>query len=247
MKKKFIKLTLIFFASGLLHAAGNDSTLPPWFIPLRDAVYEQELKADEIAPLYRDALVKAGLASSESEKLVLFSRCEYMMGRAYQYEERKEEASLCYERGMKYAEDSIKLDGGAWACQMFAENISQACAVRGTSYAVSNGLKVEEYAKKALKLDADNVASLLMVASRWIYAPWPFHNHSKGIKLLNEIISKYDKDDMMQRDDHFNVYIALGFVYNEQKKKADARRWLEKALSVYPTNKYADKLLILNN
>jgi len=33
--------------------------LPEWMLPLRDAVYEQQLKADEVEPLYRAAKTAA--------------------------------------------------------------------------------------------------------------------------------------------------------------------------------------------
>jgi tetratricopeptide (TPR) repeat protein len=78
-----------------------------------------------------------------------------------------------------------------------------------------------------------------MIAARWVYAPAPFHNYRKGIEMMNDILSKGDTE----KDDLFNVYLSIGYAYIQQKKFSDARPWLQKALGVYPTNKYARELL----
>jgi tetratricopeptide (TPR) repeat protein len=230
-------LLLLVCASGVFA-----ETLPDWFVPLREAVYEQQLKADEILPLYREATDRARSSLSGAALYVMLSRCEYMMGRAYQYEERKNEAALRYSDGMDWAEKALEQNESALkavAWQMLAENLSQSCAVRPASYAIANGLKVEKYAKNALALDSRNAAAQIMIAARWVYAPAPFHNYSKGIQMMNAILTESDMD----KDDRFNVYTAIGYVYVQQKKYADARPWLQRSLEIYPTNKYAQSLL----
>jgi tetratricopeptide (TPR) repeat protein len=212
---------------------------PNYFLPLRDAVYAQELSADEIIPLYRDALGKAHESLAGPELYVMLSRCEYMMGRAYQYEERKNEAAARYAEGITWAEKALETRESAEAWQMLAENISQSCAVRPVSYALANGLKVEQYAKKALKLDSYNAAALYMVAARWVFAPSPFNNYKKGIQMMEDIITRGN----MEQDDRFNVYSAIGYAYFQQKKYVEARPWFLKSLEVYPTNKYVRSLL----
>jgi tetratricopeptide (TPR) repeat protein len=213
--------------------------LPPYIIAFRDGLYEQNLKADEMDGLYQAAKTGASALGGEAAKFTLLSRCEYYMGRALQYEKRPEEAAARYDEGMKFAEMALDAGGGDEAWQMLAENISQACAVRSTAYAMANGLKVEKYAKNALGLNGRNAAAQIMVAARWVYAPAPFNNYRRGIQMMQEIITGGD----MQRDDEFNVYLALGYAHIRQKKYAEARPWLLKALEVYPSNKYARSLL----
>jgi tetratricopeptide (TPR) repeat protein len=222
-------------------AALSAENLPDWYIPLRDAIYEQNLKADEIAPLFRETSAKARSALSGAELYVMLSRCEYMMGRAYQYEERKEEAAAHYAEGMSWAEKALEEQPGDEAWQLLAENISQSCAVRPASFAMANGLKVERFAKNALELNPRNTASHIMIASRWVYAPAPFNNYRKGIQMMEDIAARYDQD--LHRDDRFNVYSAVGYAYVQQKKYAQARPWLQKSLEVYPTNKFVRGLL----
>jgi len=214
-------------------------TLPEWFIPLRDAIYEQQLTAEEIQPLYREASGKAKDALSGADLYLALSRCEYMMGRAYQYEEKNKEAASHYSEGMDLAEKALKEKASAQAWQMLGENLSQSCAVRSTVYAMANGLKVEKYAKNALDIDSKNAAAQIMIAARWVYAPSPFNNFKKGIEMMSAI----PNESNMEKDDMFNVYIAIGYAYFQQKNFEQARIWIEKSLEVYPSNKFAKSLL----
>ncbi|MDR2434228.1 MAG: hypothetical protein LBD47_06645 [Treponema sp.] len=229
-----LALVLLIPAAGLYGENPRD-----WFIPLRDAVYEQKLGADDIAPLFRRTEDHARESLSGATLYVTLSRCEYMMGRAYQYEERKEEAAARYEEGMNWAEKALEEGAGADAWQMLAENLSQACAVRPASYAMANGLKVGKYAKNALALNSRNAAAQYLIAARWVFAPAPFHNYRKGIEMMTAILTEGN----MEKDDRFNVCLAIGYAYTQQKKNEEARPWLQKALEVYPSNKYARSLL----
>jgi len=227
---------LIMLVSG---ADVSAESLPQWYLPLRDAIYEQELTADEIFPLYKNTSEKAKTSLSGASLYVLLSRCEYMMGRAYQYEEKKDQAADRFTEGVKWAEKAIEIKASAEAWQMLAENTSQLCAVKPASYAIANGLNVEKYSKKALDIDKKNAAARIMIAARWVYAPWPLYDYNKGIEMMSVIPQEcnYEKDDL------FNVYIAIGHAYVQQKKYSQARPWLLKCLDIYPTNKIAQSLL----
>jgi tetratricopeptide (TPR) repeat protein len=237
MKQIFFLWTIFLCAGVLLYG----DPLPDWFISLRDAVYEQNLPADEIQNLYREAKKQAEAALSGPLLYTMLSRCEYMMGRAYQYEERKNEAAARYEAGIAWAEKSLEGGPSAEGWQMLAENISQSCAVKPVSYAMANGLKVERYAKNALELDAFNGAAQYMLAARYVYAPPPFNNFKRGIQMMEDILAQ--NRGGLQKDDLFNVYSAVGYAYFQQKKYDGANPWLEKALTVFPTNKFAGAML----
>ncbi|MDR2478212.1 MAG: tetratricopeptide repeat protein [Treponema sp.] len=231
-------LTLFLLAAVSLYA----ENLPEWFLPLREAVYEQQLTADQVVPLYRETRHTAEQSLSGPPLFVMLSRCEYMMGRLYQFEERKEEAAAHYAGGMDLANKALDSGDGsvmAAAWQMLAENLSQSCAVRSTSFAIANGLNVEKYSKNALAVNSRNAPAQYMMAARWVFAPPPFNNYKKGIAMMEAILAGADLD----RDDLFNVHSAIGYAYVQQKKYNEARSWLLKALEIYPTNKYALDLL----
>jgi hypothetical protein len=145
---------VVFFLSGF--ALYGDS-LPGWFISLRDTVYEQRLRADEVAPLYREASQKAAADLTGQALYTALSRCEY-------------------------------------------------------------------------------TAALYMIASRWVYAPVPFNNYPRGIRMMEDILKENERN--IERDDRFNVYSAIAYAYMQQRKYQEARSWLEN-----PTNKFAGDML----
>jgi len=232
----------IFWALLLLLTAGFGvwgDALPEWLVPLREAIYEQTLKADEIRPLYHAAQARSRAQYSGPALDLELSRCEYFMGRAFQFEERKEEARTHYNEGMRLAEKALAAVPSAEAWVMRAENLSQACAVSPVSFALANGLNVEKFAKNALTINSRNAAAQIIVAARWVYAPAPLSNHKKGIEMMQAIFTNGD----MEKDDLFNVNVAIGYAYVQQKKFDEARPWILKALEVYPTNKFAAEQL----
>jgi tetratricopeptide (TPR) repeat protein len=233
-----MRLFIVFFlvSSVCLWA----ESLPEWLFPLREAAYEHILKAEDVKPLYQAAKTAAKMHYTGAALDTALSRCEYLMGRVYQYEKRDNDASVHYAEGIRLAEKAIAVSPSAAAWVMLSENTSQNCAVRSWAYAMSNGLNVEKFAKNALALDKRNAAAQYIIAARWVYAPTPLHNYKKGIQMMEAIITEGD----MEKDDHFNVYSAIGYAYVQQKKYADARPWLLKALEVYPSNQHAAGLLV---
>jgi tetratricopeptide (TPR) repeat protein len=212
--------------------------IPAW-IPLREALYEQKLKADEIKPVYRTALSSAQENYSGADLDIALSRCEFIMGRALAEEKRNEEARVHFNEGMRLAEKAIESKPSSDAWLIRSENLSQACALGPWTYTAANGLNVEKYAKNALALNSRNAAAQYLVAARWVFAPAPFSNIKKGIEMMKDIPANADMD----KDDSFNVYSAIGYGYIQQKKYDEAKPWILKSLEIYPTNKYAAGLL----
>ncbi|MDR2101939.1 MAG: tetratricopeptide repeat protein [Treponema sp.] len=216
-------------------------SLPDWFLPLREAIYEQKLMADEVLPLYREVKRRAEENLSGQQLYLMLSRCEYMMGRVYLYETRKDEALARFDEGMAQAQRSLDTAASPEGWVMLAENLSQSCSLRTVGYVIRNGPQVERYAEKALALDAGNTAAQILIASRWVYAPSPFNNLKRGIQMMEDILNNFDT--RLQKDDRFNVYSAIGYAYLKQKKSQEAKTWLQRSLAVYPTNQYVQELL----
>ena len=215
--------------------------LPDWYTPLRDAVYSQNLSSRELTGLYIAAQERALKELYGAPLSVMLSRCEYMMGRSLIYEENKDEARPYFERGLAHAQESLDQEPSPEGWQMLSENISYLCIVRSTAWVMANGLKVERYARSALELDPGNTAAHYLIAARYVYAPAPFHNYRKGIRMMQAIID--DFDHRLHKDDRFNVYSSIGYALNQQKKYEDAKTWFIKSLEVYPDNKYIKGLL----
>ncbi|MDR1024853.1 MAG: tetratricopeptide repeat protein [Treponema sp.] len=213
---------------------------PDYYLTLRDAIFAQELNADRIAPLYRDAVAKAQETLRGRELYTMLSRCEYMMGRAYQEDQRKDEAIRCYENGVSWAEKANAEAPSADGYEMIASNIGQLCMLRSTFWVMANGLKVEQNAKKGLKLDERHAACMYLIASRWAFGPNPFGNPRRGVTELQAMLNGTADLD---RDNYFNIYSGIGYAYLRLENKAEAAVWITRALEIYPTNKFALGLL----
>ncbi|MDR2211822.1 MAG: hypothetical protein LBO65_10235 [Spirochaetaceae bacterium] len=235
MKKKLLLLTMLAAALTGLYAQNYRDRLPPWLLKLRDAVYEQVLRAEQIYPLYANAKDMAAAELSGIEQRNALSRCEYLMGRAYQYFSQNVKAIECYQRGLETAEQSLSLGGSAEGWTLRSSNLSQLCTLRSTAWAIAHGLDVSKFAENALKINPRDAAARHIVASRWVYAPAPFNDTKKGIAMMKEILSG---NYALQKDDLFNVYTALAYGYAREKNDAEARVWIGKALAIYPTNKF---------
>lgn len=240
---KFLKIFLVMIVgtTSLFAEVNTHDVLWDEYIALRDAMYNNQYSADGLLPLYDVAVATAKEKFSEDTLLVALSRCEYIMGRAYSYEENKDAAGARYDAGDKFAEQSLDIRESATAHLMRGENISQNCSVKPVSYALSHGTKIAGLAKKVLKLDEKYGAAMYLQTAQHIYAPSPFHNHKKGIREMQEILE--DSSVRLEKDDMFNLISAIGYGYLQQEKIDEARTWLLKALEVYPGNKYVQSLL----
>lgn len=214
--------------------------LPGWFIPLREAVYEQQLSSDEIKKIYDKVKDSAKKELSGVERDVILARCEYFMGRVFQENKRNTEAILCYEQSITFAEKSLKTQKTTGAYEMIAGCIGQLCTLRPTGWVMANGLRVEQNARKALDADPANAQASYFIASRWVFGPGVLGDPKRGLMEMQNIL---DGPFNKEKDDYFNAYSALGYGYIRLKKYDEARVWVQKALEIYPTNKYAGEML----
>lgn len=236
--KKFILFILSFISLSVSVFADSYSSLEN----LRDLLYAQELNAEQILPYYIKTVSEIQKEFPDDKKTLnaLLARAEYFMGRTYQLYEQKENAITHYEKGVECAELSLSVQENPLAYLMKSECISQMCAIKPTSYAIANGLKVGSLADDVLSLDEFNTAAIYLKASRWIYAPQIFADQKKGRKILLENMKYLNPKD---KDDVFNFNLALGYSFLCSKLKDDALVYLNKALEVYPTNKFCISLI----
>jgi tetratricopeptide (TPR) repeat protein len=235
LKKQIITVALFALVLAGVSAGGYKDTLPDWLRPLREAVYEQKLKAGGVYPIYAKALMFAN-ALRGVERLNYHAWCKYLMGRVYQFDGDEDTAIEYYEAGLEDAEQSLKIKETAEGWRHRAENLSQLCTLKNKFFVMANGLDVGNFSEKALSLDPKDAKAQYMIASRWVYAPSPFSDVPKGISMMKAILNgNYNRE----KDDLFNLYVSLAYAYNRDDNKSEARSWLNKALGVYPTNKFA--------
>jgi tetratricopeptide (TPR) repeat protein len=211
------------------------------YVVLRDTMYNRQVVAYEMQPFYEAAVESAKKMFSDSELLTALSKCEYIMGRAYLYEEQKSKAGEYFDKGAQYAKQAADASNMSDAWLMYAENISQNCSVKPTSYAITNGSKINGLASRVLKMDPASGAALYLSNAQHVYAPSPFNNYKKGIKNLSEILA--DSSVRMQKDDEFNIISSIGYAYYQIKNYVEAASWFTRALAVYPGNEFVAGML----
>jgi tetratricopeptide (TPR) repeat protein len=217
--------------------------LPEWFLVFRDAVYEQAVPLEKLHGMYRETKQKATQTLSGPEGYAVLAACESLLGQAYLYENRHNEAVSCFARGAEYAQGSIDERPTAEGYMLLSVNIGLPCLVRPTLSMLMQALQAEAYAKKAVKLDSRNVGALYFLAARYIYAPLSLTDYRKGIRMLEGIVKNHHA--LMRRDEQFNVYSALAYAYFYQNNFSTSRSWLLKAADTYPSNKFIRQLQVL--
>jgi tetratricopeptide (TPR) repeat protein len=202
---------------------------------LRDAVYNSEALVS-IEAFYRDAVGLAAAADlPEADRNLWRSRIEYMVARGYQANEDKARSVAHYESGLSALDGLAPDQVSSESWRMTSECISQLCLLKPVGWVVANGPKVASYAEKALELDPRNAAAQVIVAAARIYPPAMFGgNPKRGIELMQEALSF----GTAQKDDLFNIYSGVGLAYGKLKNAAEARRWFDMALALYPGNSY---------
>ena len=230
MKKKIFSIMVLTIFTAVLYADA-----PAWFIPLRDAVYEQGLASNEVLPIYNRVKSEAEAISSEVERYIILARIENLMGQIYQWEGRNTEAAAYYEQGESYAQSALNLQHTSEAWYVHAESIALQCDVKGFAYQVANGMRFVNSANRAINFDPHNAAAKYLLAAMYAFPNPPFRNLRRAQNQLEEIIK--NDNEYMSKDTRFNVYYAMGVVNQKQRKPTDARIWFERALSLYPTNK----------
>jgi len=234
MKYVFALLFLLTASIGL-----QAERLAYWMLPLREAIYEQVLTANEVAPLYRSVVATAQQRTSGVNRYLALSRAEFFMGRALLFEERNREARPHFAEGLRLAERAVTIAPSAEAWVLRGENLAHLIQVSNWTFALANGLDVERFARNALEFDSRNAAAQYLIAARWIFAPRAFANINRGIGMMEDILHNGD----MARDDLFNVTSAIGWGLVQQRNFAAAVPWIQMALEVYPTNRFAAELL----
>lgn len=230
--RKLILMLLCFFLNLFVFA-----DIPASVALLRDSMYSNPLNHDDLILVYDATVEDVQNTLSGYDLYVALSRCEYYMGRSYAYAENKDVAASYYDEGLEYAQKAFDITEGYEAVLMYGENLSQNCAVKPTSYAIANGLKINGYAKDVLKLEPKNGAAMFLRTAQYAYAPTPFHNYRKAIKEMKEILET--PAIILESDDMFNVTSAIAYAYMKRKEYTEALQWIEKALIVYPTNYFA--------
>jgi hypothetical protein len=161
---------------------------------------------------------------------------EYLIGRAYGHEKDKKRANKHFEAALAYAKESLAVMEYSEGYRLMSEIISQQCLVKSVGYIMRHGPKVTWYAKKALELNPQNGKAHIILAASRIYPPAAFGGDpEKGIEKMKNALTMPG----IAKDDLFNIYSGMSVGFAKLNMQQEATFWIQKALEVYPGNKYA--------
>jgi tetratricopeptide (TPR) repeat protein len=235
--KHIIASVIMLISSFSLYAIS-----PSWLEGFRDAVFGQNVTIDEAERLFQETERQARENLNGSALSAMLSRCEYLLGRVYQDQNRIDEAVSHFEKSIKLAEESLAKNDGATASvkseahEMIASSIGHLCMIKSTGWVMANGLKVEDNARKALQFNSRNAGARYMLTSRWVFGPGLLGNPKRGITEMEGILNGSME---MEKDSYYNVYTALGYAHMRLNQNQEALSWIQKSLTLYPTNKYS--------
>ena len=222
----------VFFTQTI--SASHANNYPNSFTVFRDTVYMQNRNLLETMRLYTAAKQEIETSLSGVDKLILLSRCEYLMGITFRVENKNNEAAAYFEQGIVWAEESISINPTSEGYRLLGTNIFFLCEVR-TSYGLKNFKKIEENAQRALELNNNLMAKCLM-ATFYISTPWPVSDVRRGMRILDDIMQQnYFNLDW---EDQFNIFLMLQAVCIKLNRNQEAEIWRAGGEAIYPTNNF---------
>ena len=204
------------------------------YTELENAVYAELDTTEVILSLYEAACNTARQSSDEAVCLAQLSQCEELLGRWYLVQEDNDHAAECFDRGIEYAQQSIKISPTADAHAALASNTSQNMRTKSVGYMIKNGLKMQSLIDDALQIDPYNAAATYLRASTYVYAPKAFTNAKKGREIALQMLS--DTNYNLSKAQTFNVYTALAQAEILDKNYTQARLYLQQGADLFPSN-----------
>jgi tetratricopeptide (TPR) repeat protein len=243
-------LAAAFLASSakLISAAGAESRTPD--APLEegrrllaaatDAFFDQSLPPAELRELLEGSDGAISRVPDPAARLYWQAEVQYLLGFVEQADERFEQAQRRFETGRDLVLSSLALRESSQAYRLLADTYAQLLILNGLLYKMSYGPKVRDLAEAALRLDPANVKARLTLALFYKNAPAiAGGSRAKSLQLLHRL----EGEQALERVDRFSLNAWLGIAYSESRRPAEARRYLTRALQVYPGNTWLQGLL----
>ncbi len=263
-KNRIIQFLLLAIIPAALWASPQDEA-EEIINSLRDIVFQQDLSDQEIRDVYlRKKEILDGLNLPAPDKYLYTAGIEYWMGRAYQsfdqtrtvIEHHKmvqrgkflkcqqfytapDDAIKHYEVALDNINKYIDENPVSEAYRQYSEIQGQLLLLKPVTYVLANGLSVKRTLKKSLKLDPENVKSLIADGASDIYTPPNYGgDQDKGINLLKTVLEM----DGVDKEDRFNIFTGIGYGLIVKEDYPEALEWLDKAEGIYPGNVYLSGL-----
>jgi tetratricopeptide (TPR) repeat protein len=246
--KIFVIIGSTLILPALCLTGARAGTIPPEFVPvyetLRDAVY-QNAPIAEIRNHYKTAdSLRTKVIKDKKDNSYWSGRLEYLAGRAENELQNWKEADAHLAIGLKAIDEHMRTCSCDEGWRVKSAIMGQMCLVKIRQmeywWVFMHGLEVSYLANTALKIQPRNGKAHILIASTLVYPPVLYGgNPSKGIEVMNTALEMPD----IEKDDLFNIFSGLGIAYGRLERREEALAYLNKALELYPGNRYAAEKL----
>ncbi|MBD3393955.1 MAG: hypothetical protein GF418_17605 [Chitinivibrionales bacterium] len=207
---------------------------------LCDAVFDYDSIA-EVRNLYDKARSAARRGTEgQSERNLLLARIEYLRGRAAQNRREPKNAERFLVSALQCVDSSIAIAPSSHAYRLKAEivgQLSEAYLRQGKLISVVRAYReVKRLARKALRLNPRSGKALIVLGWAELVRPAP---QRRNIRAAMRLFEKALRMPDLERDNRYSIFLGMGVAHNKLKNSSAARSWFDKALEVYPDNKFA--------
>jgi tetratricopeptide (TPR) repeat protein len=222
-----------------INASAQD--LDPAFARARDAVYDQNRSPRDIEILLEASRRTILELQDPQQRLYWLARLESLAGYMdMNVTSDMQAAEDHFQESLRLSQQALDRGEFSEGYRLMSSDISYLCAIKGTGYALANGLNIERHARKAIGLDPENGKALVVLATTQIYLPPLFGGDpQKGIEMMLQALRlpKLDKEDL------FDIYSRIGIAFGKLRNFKKAREYLSRSLQLFPSNIYVNEEL----
>ncbi len=205
-----------------------------------DAFFDESLQPPALRQLLERSRGAFARIEDTAARLYWQAEVEYLLGFVAQAEKRADQSLRHFESCRDLTQQSLAARPSSGAYRLLADAYAQLLILNGLLYKMSYGPRVREMAEEALRLDPANAKARLTLALYYKNAP-AIGGGSRRKSL--EILHQLEGERALERVDRFSVNAWLAITYSDSRKSAEARRYLERALRIYPGNKWLARML----
>lgn len=226
------------------------SQLPPVLAAgldaLRDAMYMSEAPETVQREAERLAAAIGAAPLPEPERALALARVEYYAAQSWKEAENKAKAIPRYEAAIAQARAALAAGETAARLVALMKPLSELCLLKDMAFLVTNGPKVNQYARRALALEPGCPAAAITIASSKAYPPAIFGGNPKEAIAEMEALLAASANNIarangagLAKDDLFDLRMCVATAQEKLGRKAEAADWYRLALELYPGNAYA--------
>lgn len=209
------------------------------FFQARQLYYNAEIPPQKAQELLKGSIDFLNQLPDDYEKYYWQSQVQFVRGEIAENSGDKKLAAQSFTGSGQLAGQAIKYNSkSSDARRIQADTIMRLMDYKGAMYAMTQGSRCVTLLKDALELDTHNYTAMNSLGVYYINAPAIGGGSvDKGIDILRKALEGKDEFD------NFISNVWLGTAFQKKKNSAEAVKYYNTALAIYPNNPWAKGLV----